>query len=71
MGFITDAAVDLKELNQALPGLTAHNRDQLLELRGLLGLGMLHHCLLKRHNVDYGINRCGFQGFAIVQVSSL
>ena len=55
--FITAAAANLKQLMQAVPGLSPDQVDQLLELRGLLALSMLHHCLQKRHNVDYGINR--------------
>lgn len=55
--FITDQGADLQQLHEALPTLTADQTDQLLALRGILALGMLHHCLMKRHNVDYGINR--------------
>jgi hypothetical protein len=36
--------------------------DQLavvLALRGLLACNLLQHCLQKRHQVDYGVNRCG------------
>lgn len=57
MGFVTDAAADAAELAAAAPSLSPDQLDQLLTLRGLLACNMLQHCLQKRHNVDYGINR--------------
>jgi hypothetical protein len=36
------------------------SEDQLavvLALRGLLACNLLQHCLQKRHQVDYGVNR--------------
>ncbi|KAG2486452.1 hypothetical protein HYH03_014899 [Edaphochlamys debaryana] len=40
----------------ALP-LPPDRLAQVLALRGLLGCGLLEHCLQKRHRVDYGVDR--------------
>lgn len=43
----------------------AQQRAQLLALRGLLGHGLLLHCLTMRHRVDYGISsRCAHHWLA-------
>jgi hypothetical protein len=55
-----------KAINKLAPGFairgdTEAERAQLLCLRGLLGCGVLVHCLCLRHRVDYGVNhRCRF-----------
>jgi hypothetical protein len=59
--FITDPSDSFDALTAALPGLAPDQADQLLTLRGLLACNMLQHCLQKRHNVDFGINRCALQ----------
>jgi hypothetical protein len=58
LSFLTDPANSYDQLTAALPGLAPDQADQLLTLRGLLACNMLQHCLQKRHNVDFGINRC-------------
>ncbi|WIA08442.1 hypothetical protein OEZ85_007879 [Tetradesmus obliquus] len=55
--FITDPSDSCEQLAAAVPGLAPDQADQLLTLRGLLACNMLQHCLQKRHNVDFGINR--------------
>jgi hypothetical protein len=55
--FITDPSASYGQLAAAAPGLSPDQADQLLVLRGLLACNMLQHCLQKRHNVDFGINR--------------
>jgi hypothetical protein len=57
--FITDPSDSYEQLMAAVPGLSPDQADQLLVLRGLLACNMLQHCLQKRHNVDFGINRWG------------
>ena len=52
--FITNTGVDATSiLARERCGEGAHY-DALLALRGLLGFGMLEHCLTKRHRADYG-----------------
>jgi hypothetical protein len=55
--FITDPSNSYEQLTAAVPGLPPDQADQLLVLRGLLACNMLQHCLQKRHNVDFGMNR--------------
>jgi hypothetical protein len=55
--FLTNASGSFEHLTAAVPGLSPDQADQLLVLRGLLACNMLQHCLQKRHNVDFGINR--------------
>lgn len=38
--------------------LSAEKIECVLALRGLLGFGVLEHCLQLRVNVNFGINRC-------------
>jgi hypothetical protein len=38
--------------------LSAEESECVLALRGLLGFGVLEHCLQLRVNVNFGINRC-------------
>lgn len=42
--------------------LTDDQWSQVLALRGLLAGRLLLHCLQKRQNVDFGVNRCGCAG---------
>jgi hypothetical protein len=39
--------------------------ETVLCLRGLLAFGLLEHCLIKRHRVDYGVSRPGKKRLAI------
>jgi hypothetical protein len=50
----TDA---LEHLNVGESGLSDDQRDQILAARGMLCKSLLIHGLLKRHGVDYGVNR--------------
>lgn len=53
---ILDPAVDA---GQRLGGLnlTDDHLSAVLALRGMLSYGLLQHCLIRRHSVDYGVNR--------------
>ena len=42
------------ERGDGVEAASTERRDQLLALRGLLGHGVLEHCLEKRYRVDYG-----------------
>ena len=37
--------------------LTEQKLDELMAFRGLLSFEVLEHCLVKRHRVDYGVDR--------------
>ena len=51
---MTDAGIGA---DMELESLEDVKRDHLLALRGLLAYGILEHCLMKRHRVDYGVDR--------------
>eukprot|EP00892_Ulva_mutabilis_P000057 jgi/Ulvmu1/10051/UM059_0101.1 len=50
----TDSLHDVQSSMNSL-NLAAKERCHVLMLRGLLAFDLLFHCLMKRHNVDYGI----------------
>ena len=56
--FVTDSTASLAWLHEqdALGSINELQCDQLLALRGLLAMGMLEHCLTRRHRVDYGVD---------------
>ena len=58
-------AITEKEFSAKLSNLTHHQLSDVLVLRGFLVGGLLRHCLLKRHRVDFGIARPGKRRVAV------
>ena len=55
---ILDASRPAKDILGAVwDALTEDRRDHVLTLRGMLAFNVLQHCLQKRHQVDFGVNR--------------
>jgi hypothetical protein len=52
--FILDSSVDVEAVLPLGDFEKREHREMLLALRGLLALGLLEHCLVLRHRVDYG-----------------
>ena len=48
-----------------LENLSADHSSDVLALRGLLSGGVLRHCLVKRHRVNYGVARPGKKRLAV------
>jgi hypothetical protein len=61
---ISDPAVAFDTLSFS-SGLPEAWRNDLLALRGFIAGGILEHCLVKRHRVDYGIARPGQKRLAV------
>jgi len=58
-------AIIEKEYKLTLQSLPEHHLSDILALRGLLAGGVLRHCLLKRHRVDFGVARPGKKRLAV------
>ena len=57
ISFVTDPKLSLSWLEEELSSdINELQQNQLLALRGLLAIGMLEHCLSRRHRVDYGVD---------------
>ncbi|KAL3804145.1 hypothetical protein HJC23_013664 [Cyclotella cryptica] len=58
-------AIIEKEYPPELENLHEHHRSDVLALRGLIAGGVLRHCLLKRHRVNFGVARPGKKRLAV------
>ena len=59
--FITEPSgsltmLDSMKTSRSFKGFNELQREQLLALRGLLAIGLVEHCLLLRHRVNYGVD---------------
>lgn len=59
---LTNATVELEQVDERSGGMPEGQRCDVLALRGLLACGVLVHTLQMRHLVDYGVNRWGEGG---------
>lgn len=62
---IRKAMIEEEYYPAALNILPEHHLCSILALRGFLAGGILEHCLMKRHRVDYGVARPGKKRLAV------